>query len=203
MIKRILQITILGSSLALPLSANDIQKDNKYFLGVSSGISHLFTEYSNISGSFSNTKEADTSGLNLAIELGYKYDKNTFSTVSYNYIQFSDAKLYNYLVSYNKVLENAPYDMYVGVVTGMSYLELTKSPVSNLPISDGRGGKFAIGFQTGFEHKLSKDLTFVTQYQYLKAKHTTSIASGTASAEIVRDNFSNLNFGVRWSFGGY
>ena len=203
MINKIIKIALIGSTLVLSLGATDISKENKYFLGISTGISHISSEYSNLEGSFSNVTKPDRSGLNLALELGYKYDKSTFSTVSYNYIQFSDAKLHNYLVSYNKKLQDMPYNMYVGVVAGISYLDLTKSPVANLPITDGSGGKFAIGFQTGFEYKLSKDLRLFTQYQYLKAKHTTNITSGTARAETTRDNLSNLNFGIRWSFNSF
>jgi len=93
-----------------------------------------------------------------------------------------------------------PYDVYVGVVGGISFIEITKSPIANLDISDAKGRKFALGFQTGFEYPLENNLKFFTQYQYLKAEHKTNIHSKTANAQTMRDNYSNISFGLRWNF---
>jgi len=203
MINKIIKTTLISLVLTISLNAKDIKTNDKYFLGTSIGITNISSDYITTTGSFTNVTSPDTSGLNLTLELGYKYNKSTFSTVSYNYIQLSDAKLYNYLISYNKRLQDLPYNMYVGIVTGVSYIKLTKSPVANLAINDALGRKFTLGFQAGLEYPLDNDLIFFTQYQYLKVKHNTFITSGSAKANTIRDNFSNLSFGIRWNFSGF
>lgn len=200
MISKIIKAVVLSSILVVFVEANETIENDKYFLGVSTGLTYTSSDYVTKIGSFTNVTNPDKSGFNLALELGYNYNKSTFSTLSYSYIEVSDAKVHNYLLSYNYRFKDIPYNIYVGAVAGMSYLKLTKSPVANLTITDELGGEFAIGFQTGFEYPIKKDLNFFAQYQYLKAEHKTDIISGSAKAETIRDNFSNLSFGVRWKF---
>ncbi|MCK5109985.1 MAG: hypothetical protein KAQ94_00570 [Arcobacteraceae bacterium] len=171
----------------------------KYFIGVSAGYSQMKVIQNDKVGSLSLGTQPDEKGLNLNLELGYKYNSNYFSTVSYSLIKYNDIKLHNYLASYNKVFNDIRYKPYLGIVGGISYIELTKSHI-NSQLTDKTGQRFAIGFQTGFEKELYKSFNFFTQYQYIKAKHLTSLESSNAKSELIRDNYSNLSFGIRWGF---
>jgi len=176
------------------------KKENKYFLGLSLGLSHISTEYNKVNGVFSSVKSSDTNGFNFGWEAGYYINKNSFSTVSYNQMNLNDVAFYNYLVSYNRILKNIPYNTYIGILAGISYSKVTQSPVANLVAKDTRTKANAIGLQIGASYNIKKDLNIFTQYQYIKAKHTTNIISQTAKANIQRSDLSNLMFGIRWDF---
>ena len=178
-------------------------EQSKYFLGVALGFTHLDTSYNKVNGAFSPVNSSDKNGYNFGWEVGYNIDENSFTTLSYNQINLDDAKLYNYLLSYNRRLADLPYNTYVGVLGGISYIETTKSPVANLNNTDAKGKTNILGVQVGSEYKIQKDLNFFAQYQFLKVKHTTNIVSGTAKATVQRDNISNLMFGIRWNFNSF
>ena len=194
MIKNIIKITIISLALISSLNA----KEDKYFLSVSGGLSIMSVSQNNQVGSIDLGTKPDTKGLNLNFEVGYNYTPNTFATAGISYLKYSDVKLYNYLVSYNKRLKEMPYNTYIGLVGGISNIELTKSLMGGATPSDSSGRELAIGIQIGFEKKLDNDLIFFAQYQFLKAKHTTTLESSPARSELIRDNFSNISFGVRW-----
>ena len=183
------------------LYSSSTHNNNKYFIGASAGFTYISSDYIQHTGDFSQVTKADSSAYNLAIDLGYNYSKDYFSTFSASYTKFSDAKVYNYLLSINKRFETQYVNLYFGAIGGLSYLELTKSPIPNLPITDSLGQELALGVQAGIEKDLSDDFILFLQYQYLKALHTTSITSGAATAETTRDHFNSISLGIRWRFG--
>lgn len=192
MIKRIL---IISMTLVTFLSAND----DKYFVGVSIGASKLSVSQNDKVGSISLGTQPDTEGVNANIEIGYKHNMEFFSTLSYSQVKYSEVKLHNYLISYNKTFNKSSYKPYIGVVAGISYIELRKSLINGNTI-DKEGKKSVIGVQTGFEKELNDHLVFFSQYQFLKAKHSTSVESNSAKSELIRDNYSNISLGLRLSF---
>ena len=173
-------------------------QSNKYFVDAAVGITNISLDYNAISGSFSPIESSDKSGYNLAINLGYNYSKNTFSTIGYSYIKLSNIKLSNFLVSYNKRFLNMPYGLYGGLVGGVSYGTILKIPVANLPALDKTTTSYVYGAQLGSEYKLKNNLTFFTQFQYLRADNKINLISGGAKAEIHRDNIYSLMFGFRF-----
>ena len=177
---------------------NKYKLPKNYFIGASIGLSKMSVE-KNGNTFVILSSQPDKSGINYNLELGYQYSKDIFSTVSYSLIRYNDIKLHNYLASYNKVLHDIEYKPYVGLVGGISYIQLTRSHI-NSTLPDTKGRRLAVGFQVGIEKEIEKDLVFFTQYQFLKAKHKTALKSGSNSDEFVRDNYSNLNFGIRKKF---
>ncbi len=182
------------------IAKKSIVKKYKYFVGALLGYTKLDATYNKINGAFYPISKSDESGLNFGWEAGYNIDKNSFTSVSYNQINLDDAKLYNYLISYNRILKDVPYNTYVGILGGISYIEVSSSPVNNLNNEDVKGRTTAIGVQIGATYKITTNINFFTQYQYLKAKHITHLVSHNTTAKVVRDDFNNINFGVRWGF---
>lgn len=191
-------IKIIISMIVITISLYGDVENKKYFIGLSTGSSKMDVTQNDKIGSISIGTPLDNKGSNFNIELGYRYNLKYFSTISYSLIKYNDIKLHNYLVSYNKVFDNQ-YNPYLGLVGGVSYIELTKSHI-NSSLPDEKGRKFAIGVQGGLEINIDKNLDFFFQYQYLKAKHITIVESSPARSEFARDNHSNLSIGIRWIF---
>ena len=178
-----------------------VNKDKKYFLEVSTGLSVMSVSQYDRTGSMT-LKKPDDKGFNLNFAVGYNYSKDTFATVGVYHHKYSDTKFYNYLVTYNKKLKDMPYNAYAGLVGGISYIEITKAQI-NAPILKSKSRKLALGVQVGFEEPLEKDLTLFGQYRYLKAEHTTSLESNPAKSDLIRDDYSTFSIGVRWSFNSF
>jgi len=171
--------------------------NKRYFIGISTGLSKISVNQNKLSaGNITLGTQPDKSGRSINLEIGQRFSKNTFATISYSYIKHSDIKLENYLLSYNYKYSN---DIYVGVVGGISALTITKSLINGIP-TDPKGFSKALGIQVGYEKKINTDITFVTQYQYLKTKHKTTLTASGVRAELVRDNQANITFGIRWAF---
>ena len=180
----------------------EVNKDEKYFLEVSTGLSMMSVSQYDRTGSMTLGSQPDDKGLNLNLAIGYNYNKDTFSTFGLYHHRYSDTKFYNYLFTYNKRLKDMPYNAYVGLVSGISYIEITKAQI-NAPILKPKSRKLALGVQVGFEESLDKDLILFGQYRYLKAKHTTSLESNPAKSDLIRDNYSTFSVGLRWSFNSF
>lgn len=187
--------TILLLTTIVSLNASEIS--SKYFYEVSTGLSHMSVKQNDQIGSIILGESPDKNGYNLNMNLGYNYSDDTFVTIGLNHQAYHEVKLYNYLASYNKRLDYQ-YNPYVGIVGGVSYIELTKSPMPSVPIMDELGRRLALGFQMGTEHKLDKKYTLFTQYQYLHAKHKTKLVSNPAVSQLVQNDYSSFSIGVRW-----
>jgi hypothetical protein len=200
-VKPVEEIQVVVHTKEEPIQTKVVEttNDNKYFLAVSTGLSQMSVKQNDKVGSFPILSlQPDTQGMNLNVELGYNYTKDTFVTVGLHHQKYNDINLYNYLVSYNKKLDYK-YNPYIGVIAGISYIELTKSHI-NSTLPDKQGRELVYGLQTGLEHKLKKDLTLFTNFQYLKANHKTELLSRPAESEFERDDYTSISFGVRWEF---
>jgi len=171
--------------------------NNKYFIGVSTGMAYMNVTKTDQTGSLVLTNQPSTKGIGINIETGYEFNKSIFMTGEIEYQKYDDVKLYNYLISLNKRLTSIP--IYLGIVTGMSTIELTKSHI-NLPITDKIGKSFAIGCQIGYEKPINNKFSIFTQYRFLKASHKTILKTQSAQSELVRDDYSTLNIGFRWRY---
>lgn len=200
MIKGIVKRLII-TLLVLTTTLIATEFKNKSFIGASVGVTKVDITYNKINGNFSSVSTLDEKGLNFGFELGEYLDDKTFITLSYNKIKFDNVIFDNYLVSYNKLLlKNKSYNIYVGLLGGVSFIKITSLAVDNLYKIDGRGKSKALGVQVGSEYTVDKNLKLFLQYQYLKSKHTTDLVSQSARANIVRENFSNMMCGIRWIF---
>ena len=196
MLYKITKTVILTLLLVTSLKAVDT---NRYFIGTSIGYSFMSVKQNDITGSMILGTKPDDTGVNLNLELGYNFTEDTFFTIGLNHQRYNDIKLYNYLVSYNLRLKNISYNPYIGIVGGISYIELTRGHI-NSPLLDTKGKEFAIGAQVGFEYPLKNNFLLYGQYQLLKAEHKTSLESTPAKSELIRDWYNNLSIGVRWKF---
>ena len=171
----------------------------RYFVGASLGVAKLGTSYTPMRGSF-DLNPTDTTAASLGAEAGYTLDNEDFMSVEYSRVKLNDATLDNFLLSYNYTLAKPKYDLYVGVVAGISYIDVTKAPAADLDAKDVTGRSFAYGVQAGMEYPLEEDLTLYTQYRYLRLDHTTHLLSALGKADLTRESLQTLSFGVRKAF---
>jgi hypothetical protein len=171
---------------------------SKFFVGLSLGLSALTSSYEEKNGSFTKVREADESALNYTFELGYFLNKTLFTSLSYNQMNFDDATLYNYSISINKAIEFNYINVYAGLTAGVSFIDISKSPIQALEAIDIKGRSNLYGAQIGVQYDYSKRIKFFTQYQYLKLQHDTNLLSGTSKVIMSRENYSNMDLGVRY-----
>jgi len=169
----------------------------KYFIGINLGLTTLKATQSNLTADKMILKDKpDTSGTSITLEVSEILSKNRFRTISYSYIKHNEVKFQNYLLSYNHRLNN---EIYIGVVGGVSFINITKSLVGGTKFASN-GYKIARGVQIGYEKKIKNNITLVAQYQFLKTGHNTALSSLTDKAQIIRDNHTNITFGIRMPF---
>jgi len=178
-----------------------VDNTGKYFIGLSAGKTQISSKYNEVSGSFSPISCEDEDGLTLSFETGYNIDSKLFVMASYNRTKLDDVTLYNYLVSINKRFISAEtYNIYIGAVGGISYIKVLDIPVANYTKNDDKKRACAYGIQVGVEKDINDNIVFFTQYQYLKAEHTTILRTATTETNVIQDNFNNVNFGVRFKY---
>lgn len=189
-------------SLDLAQKKEKKQKDiyEKWFVSALLGYSSLDAKYSNINGSFSPVEEADGAGYNFGFDVGYNLSKNLFTTFEYNQINLDDAEFYNYLFSANYRFNISYVKSFIGVIGGISYFKVSDSHINNLEAIDLKGRNTIYGIQTGIELPIIKNYQFLIKYQYLKTKHTTNLIDGTTKAQWERDNYHNVQMGIRYEF---
>jgi len=171
-------------------------KSGKYFIGVSAGKTQISSTYTEKVGSFSPAPTTDKDGTTLSLSVGYNFNAKSFAIASYNQTKLDDVVFHNYLLSYNRRFINIlSADVYAGVVGGVSVGKFLE-----IDAKDPKTVTAAYGLQVGVEKNINDKVLLFTQYQYLKAKHITLYKSGGAKAEEVKDNFSNINLGIRFSF---
>ncbi len=182
----------------LPTDEESIFDD--FFLSLSAGVSSMSVSQNNITGSTVLETKPDDMSFNIEVALGYRFNEDSFSTLSISYIEYDDVTNYNYLGSYNRIFFNTQtLKPYIGVLAGISSLELTKSSV-NGKITDAKNSIFAYGVQIGLEQELSNHFRIFAQFQYLKAEQTTSFNLLSGEFELTRDHYLNLNAGMRYEF---
>ena len=169
----------------------------KHFIGMNLGMTTLKATQNNLTADKMILKnKPDTSGTSITLEAGEILSKNRFRTISYSYIKHDEVVFQNYLLSYNYRYNK---NIYAGVVGGVSFIDITKSLVSGKRLYSS-GKKMAYGVQIGYERKIKNNITLVAQYQFLKTGHNTALSSVTNNAELIRDNHSNITFGIRMPF---
>ena len=171
--------------------------EDDLFFGVEAAYTMMSVTQKDKVGTITLAKNPATSGYGLNAEIGYNYRADIFATAEFNYQHYDDVNLYNSLLSLNKRFIYGELRPYVGVVGGVSTIQLTKSHTA-LPLNDTIGNQIAIGVQVGVEYMLETNLRLVGEYQLLKAEHKTTISSYPAEIELLRDYHSIFSLGVRW-----
>jgi hypothetical protein len=183
------------------ITAQEIEKNilKKFFVEAAVGKSTMDITQHNINGQMTLSIEPETNGENYNIGIGYRHSKNYFSSLGLNYVYYNDARIYNYLYSFNKSFDIL-LNPYFGIAVGTSSITITKSQLRDVPIIDESGAKPIYGVQAGFEQFIWENFNLFMQYQYLKSRHITQLTSIGAVSEIERENHQNIMFGVRYNF---
>ena len=189
------QKTELPKETITPQSSS--AQKSKIFFGIEATYTMMNVTKKDKVGTISLAKSPSESGYGLNAEIGYNYMSDIFFTAALRYQHYDDVNLYNSLVSINKRFIYNDIRPYVGIVGGLSTIELIQAHTA-LPLDDTLGNQIALGLQIGVEYMLVNDLLLVGEYQLLKAEHTTTISSSPAKIELIRDYYSTFSFGVRW-----
>ena len=174
-------------------------KDKKYFLEVSQGITIQSVKQKDISGSIILANEPDTKAIDVSWALGYYLDSQNSVGFEMQYQKYNDINYFNYLLTFNRYLNES---VYVGLVTGISYIELTKSHINSSLLDKSGSQSLAYGLQLGYEYPYSKDFLTFVQYRYLKAQHVTDLLpyQTTNHSQLIRDHQSTISFGFKYIF---
>ncbi|NOQ30772.1 MAG: SH3 domain-containing protein [Helicobacteraceae bacterium] len=168
------------------------------FVSISAGYSFMSVKQENSTGNLLLSRPTSYEGENITIALGYKHLSGNVGTFSATYVHYNDVNFYNYLISYNKVFDY-DYSPYIGLVGGVSFVELTQSHLGG-SLADSGGSAFAYGVQFGADKKIDDHISIFAQYQFLKAEHTTELQTTSASSKLTRDNQAKINIGLRYFF---
>lgn len=178
--------------LALSCNASD------YFVGSSFGLSTLKSTQTDHSGSITLGTPIDEDGYNVALQCGI-LSKNDMQYLKYNYVKYDDMKMHNYTLNYDYIFKNdTGYNPYIGTAIGVSFIELTSPHLSTITDKDGR--EMLIGLRAGIQKNIANNTAIFAEYNYELVSHETSFSSGSASSTVERNNFNNLNIGLRYSF---
>ena len=152
----------------------------------------------NIVGSVDITA-IDTKKIGMGLEIGYKYNKNYFTTLNYQELNFVDTSFVDYFITMNYQFNNIRYKPFIGAIVGRSNMKWDKYPIVATIIDDKVSDTFA-GLQAGVEHPINKKVSFMITYQHLEIDHITYLNTPSAKSKIINDNLKNLLLGIRYLF---
>ena len=167
------------------------------FVGISAGYSYMDAKKNNIVGNIPLNEDISTNGMNVSFEFGIRYPKY-FYTLNYENINYDDVEFNRFLLGAFKTFDYK-YNPYIGVLAGMSFIELKKSHF-NTTIPKAMGKSNAFGIQFGLEHKIYNNISFNPYIRYINTDHKTILKANPARAKIIRNNNIDLNIGFRYDF---
>lgn len=160
---------------------------SNYFLTASVG-------YASISGTnSSSTVDITSSGLSFAIEGGYIFYDNIYTSLGYSSISNSDLSLNDiYLSSYYQFDKIKNSNFYAGLLLGYSTLELNNFSYTQSSKSS------SLGIQLGFKYNFDKNIAFFTDYKGILIDHIIKVVDD--NSEIKFSFIHNVEFGVLYRF---
>ncbi|VAY87986.1 hypothetical protein MNB_ARC-1_1258 [hydrothermal vent metagenome] len=145
--------------------------------------------------------DARNTGVGFDIGVGYRYNKNIFSTLNIQQIPLPIGSIGNYYVSTNYIYSDTKYRPYIGMTIGYSTLTFDKSPFANT-ISVGQEelilNNLLYGIQLGLTKNIYDKMSLFAQYQYLTLNHILDINDGIAQTNYKSQQ--NLSLGIRYEF---
>jgi predicted porin len=192
----------------------DIKKDEDYYF-VYGALGQTYISIGN-SGTEVRNSEFDLDGSAHEVGVGYKFNKNFFTTLATQESSFDNVKIKNTILTGNfqfqltKFLELInlkeiftplsfiPIEQmkpFVGVIVSKSNLDWQKKPSENITTQQTTSSKQQFGFQGGMDYDMQKNITLFVKYQYFLGKHSTKINDD----EISFQNQNNIFIGVRYN----
>jgi hypothetical protein len=147
------------------------QKDIPLFSYVNLGITSLNSSYNGNENLSSNKKD----GLLFGFGVGYNFDKNYFSTISFHKISMDDKNINDYIFSFNYKFNNIYLTPSVGILGGYSKMIWTKNPLVDTNPNILKSSKYLYGIEVNCEYHIKDRLSFLTTYQFLNYNHKTNI----------------------------
>lgn len=186
---------LLFLSVSLSLAASESQEN--LFFGIQAAYSMMSVNKNDTINATTLSQKISERGYSFNAEIGYNYTPDIFVTTEFNYQYYNDVNVYNSLLSFNKRFIYKSIQPYLGLIGGLSTIQLTKSHTES-PLNDTTGNQIAVGLQAGIEYMIDTNLCLLAEYQILKAEHATNIYSNPSEIELLRDYHSMFSVGLRW-----
>jgi opacity protein-like surface antigen len=167
-----------------------------FFLKIGLGYSKFDID-NNVNKDIVVEKATDDTSLIYEVGLGYKINKNFFTTLMYVKNELELVHLSNITANINYMYPMKYIQPYIGLSAGYSSFRWASSPVVGVLDEDKKQTKLTYGFQTGIECELIKEVSIYLNYQYLKLNHKAVIDK---VSEIEHKSQSNISTGVRYNF---
>jgi len=168
-----------------------------FFLGVSFGMSYApYTLKAQYGVVILNTPSDYAS--NYALEIGYRFENDLFTSVEYMRVDSSDITMDSILVSLNYQLLETKYAPYLGVSLGHSMMTRDHSPIANVNYSDVQSESLIGGFNFGLIYNDYESLKPYIAYSYLMMDHKASLITSTGKSTLEHTKLHNLKIGVRF-----
>ena len=189
---KIFKLTVVCMFLNLNLYAENM------FIDVSTGYSHIPYSKKDKQGSIDIDK-LDENAYSYDLAFGYRYNKNLFSTINYQYSKLDEIEFDDYYVTLNYQFKHK-MNPYLGLFVGKSFLHYKKDILNSSKTKDYTSGSFLYGFQAGLEYKFSTNLSFVPRLIYSRTNHGTNLNSSPAKSHIEHNSKRQVLFGLRFNF---
>lgn len=190
--KKIFKIAVIFIFLNLNLYAENM------FMDVSTGYSNIPYTKKDKQGSI-DLDNLDENAYSYDLALGYKFSKNIFSTINYQYSNLDEMEFDDYYLTFNYQFQKR-LKPYIGFLLGKSFLHYKKDLLKSSTSKNYTSGSFLYGVQAGLEYKLSTNLSFIPRFIYSRTNHGTNLISSPAKSNIEHNYKSHILFGLRLLF---
>lgn len=189
---------ILSTSM---LTANSLHLNS---VGVSIGTASIKANQYNNQGTITLSSQPKKDFFNAEIYAlldGVFNDTTKKLVANYIYSTNSDIAEHNLLLGVNKYYEYKKYDLYVGVLAGISRLKWKYNPLNSSENTDYYSTSFTSGLQAGIEYPIDNKFLIGVNAKYLYSKHKANLNPSTGvSGEITHHNYFSWNIGFRYKF---
>lgn len=191
-----IQSIFLFSLLLISSSLSSAELNKSLFIG--SNIGYIYDAKS-FKGDVETDFDVKSSALSYSIELGYRYDKTFFYSITHARADFKTHKYDNLYLSanYNFDLKSSGFSPYIGVIGGWSRLTWTEHPVEASLESETKSSNYLVGLELGVEHRVADKFTLYGSYIYNYSPQKTFLHD---DGEISYDNTHNFVLGFRYYF---
>ena len=168
--KIILILATLGSGLLF--GNNELNTiSNKNFLYASVGTSSIEVSNTIKNNKIINKNFLDNTGEMIDFGAGIDHNQNIFSTVGVSFTSLDLVDIKDFYATVNYKFKYKSLTPYVGLLAGYSHLSWLTKPYTLDESIKSNSDKLTLGLQAGIKQKISEDISFVGQYQFLKYGH--------------------------------